>query len=95
MWQISEIQNNKYNYDHSQLCPPGRRFLAMNLAGEDLLQIVLLPAVNIRHEDSVLIMGDHLDHLRGGILLVILTCIGVVRVWGSVRLLGVALTGIP
>ena len=51
--------------------------------------------VLIRHEDSVLIMGDHLDHLRGGILLVILTCIGVVRVWGSVRLLGVALTCIP
>ena len=72
------------------------------LGQEHLLQIVFLPAVTIRHKDSVLIMGDHLDHLRGGVLLVVLTDIGRVGVegvggvwgWGAVGMLGVLLAGL-
>ena len=53
--------------------------MARNLTGEDLLQIELLPAATIRHKDLVLIRIYCLDHVLGGILLVIQT--GGGRVW--------------
>ena len=53
-----------------------------NLPGEDLLQIELLPAVTIGHKDLVLIRRNCLDHVFGGILLVIRTGGGRVRVAG-------------
>ena len=75
------MYNLRYlGYNHSQLCPPARRFLARNLPVENLLQIVFLPAMTIRHKDSVLIMGDHLGHVLGGMKLVILINIGMVGV---------------
>ena len=64
-------------YNHSQLCPPARRFLARNLPGENLLQIVFLPAMTIGHKDSVLIIGDDLGHVLSVILLVILSNVGI------------------
>ena len=54
--------------------------MARNLTGEDLLQIELLPAVTIRHKDLVLIRRWCLDHMLGGILLVLVTLTGGERV---------------
>jgi hypothetical protein len=63
------------------------------LSGEDLLQIVFLPAMTIGHKDSVLIMGDHLGHVLSVILLVILSNVGIEGVVWVGRVWGVLLVG--
>jgi hypothetical protein len=54
--------------------------LARNLPGENLLQIVFLPAMTIWHKDTVLIRGDYLGHVLRGVKLAILINVGMVGV---------------
>ena len=62
--------------------PPGGRFLARNLPRENLLQVVLFPAVIILHKDSVLGIGGHWGIVLGSVPLDVLISVGiVVLIW--------------